>query len=168
MVAFLLAFSGQDLPSLPLPLHLNPPGNPSQDTHAAVGVQMTLNGANNDQLETLRLFQLMNTLADSGTVGWIAKGIQENQQRGYVYQPETGLFQADRRNEQISPISLRLLAKAGSELTFTIVPKGTEWRIGVDRDGDGFLDRDELDNCADPSNQINRPIDERPCRLSAQ
>jgi DNA-binding beta-propeller fold protein YncE len=169
MVAFLLAFSGGDLPSPSLlPLRLNPPGNLSQDTHAVVGVQMTLNGANNDQPEVLKLFQAMNVMADAGKVGWVAKGIQEHQQRGYVYQPETGLFQGDRRNEQISPMSLRFKAKAGSELTLTMVPKGTEWRIGVDRDEDGFLDRDELDHCADPSDSASQPADGRSCRLTIQ
>ena len=33
---------------------------------------------------------------------------------------------------------------AGDELTYTCVPPGSGERLGVDRDGDGFLDGDEL------------------------
>jgi hypothetical protein len=45
----------------------------------------------------------------------------------------------------VSAALLRTLAAPGSELTWTVVPKGTEWRIGVDRDADGVFDRDEQD-----------------------
>ena len=45
----------------------------------------------------------------------------------------------------------------GFELTFTAVPLGTELRLGVDRDGDGFLDRDELDAGSDPASSFSVP-----------
>ena len=45
----------------------------------------------------------------------------------------------------MSAAVLRTLAGPGSELTWTVVPKGTEWRIGVDQDADNVLDRDERD-----------------------
>jgi len=38
----------------------------------------------------------------------------------------------------------------GSELTFTVAPKGTEQRIGIDRDL-GAPDRDEIAACSDPT-----------------
>jgi hypothetical protein len=42
------------------------------------------------------------------------------------------------------------------------VPKGTEQRIGVDEDEDGFFDRDELDAGSDPADPISRPAINRP------
>jgi hypothetical protein len=52
---------------------------------------------------------------------------------------------------------LRLSSGAGAEVTFTVVPKGTEIRIGIDRDSDTHLDRDELDACADPADPTSTP-----------
>src|SRR5262249_22746682 len=43
---------------------------------------------------------------------------------------------------------------AGQTVTFSCVPPGSGTRLGIDRDGDGFLDQDELDagkNPADPN-----------------
>jgi hypothetical protein len=37
------------------------------------------------------------------------------------------------------------------------VPPGTGHRIGVDRDRDGYLDRDELDNGSDPGDPASTP-----------
>src|SRR5262249_14448473 len=44
-------------------------------------------------------------------------------------------------------------------------PPGSGRRIGIDRDGDGFLDGDELDAGSDPANQLDRPV--TPIRASA-
>ncbi|HTD85962.1 MAG TPA: hypothetical protein VK850_05250, partial [Candidatus Binatia bacterium] len=67
-------------------------------------------------------------------------------------------FQSDRRSETISPDDLRGLAVAGNELTYTIVPEGSGTRIGIDRDEDGFLDRDELDFPSDAANPASIPV----------
>ena len=52
---------------------------------------------------------------------------------------------------------LRLTAALGSEITITVVPRGTATRIGVDRDLDGFFDRDEIDACSDPADPASTP-----------
>jgi len=39
------------------------------------------------------------------------------------------------------------------------VPEGSETRIGIDRDLDGVLDRDELDGCSDPADAGSVPGD---------
>jgi len=49
------------------------------------------------------------------------------------------------------------LAGPGAELTFTAVPSGSEVRIGVDRDEDGFFDRDELDAGSNPADPVSTP-----------
>src|SRR5205814_10683572 len=40
---------------------------------------------------------------------------------------------------------LLALAHAGSELTYTVVPLGTQTRAGIDRDENGTFDRDQAD-----------------------
>ncbi len=47
------------------------------------------------------------------------------------------------------------LAAPGAEQTYTVVPRGAGWRMGVDRDADGYLDRDELDFGSDPANPLS-------------
>jgi len=50
------------------------------------------------------------------------------------------------------------LAGPGTPLTFTAVPVGSAVRIGVDRDQDGFFDRDELDAGTDPADPGSTPL----------
>jgi DNA-binding beta-propeller fold protein YncE/mono/diheme cytochrome c family protein len=143
MVAFMLAFSGSDLPRGSASDLFEPPGPDSKDSHAAVGRQLTLTspwpGA-----EQRALVDTFLALADSGKVGLVVKGRQGGVARGYTY-VGGGDFQSDRASQRVSAAMLRMLAGPGSELTWTVVPKGTEWRIGVDQDEDGVLDRDERD-----------------------
>jgi len=156
VVAFMLAFSGSDLPmgSTQNPRELlGPTGN---DTHAAVGTQITFDRQNREDPETIQRLTDMIALADDGAVGLVAKGRRGGLQRGYSYMG-TDLFQSDRQSEVVSAAELRLAAGAGSEITFTIVPLGSEVRIGIDRDEDGFFDRDELDACSDPADPDRTP-----------
>jgi YVTN family beta-propeller protein len=143
LVAFLLAFSGSDLPRGTGDSINEPPGPDSKDTHAAVGRQVTLSSALPSP-EQRALLDTFLVLADSGKVGLVVKGRQGGLARGYTYLGG-GDFQSDRGSERVSAAQLRTHAAAGSELTWTVVPKGTERRIGIDQDEDGVLDRDELD-----------------------
>jgi hypothetical protein len=143
MVAFLLAFSGSDLPRGSASNLFEPPGPDSKDSHAAVGRQLTLSSAWPSAEQRARVDAFL-TLAVSGKVGLVVKGRQGGQARGYTY-VGGGDFQSDRASQRVSAAVLRMLAGPGSELTWTVVPKGTEWRIGVDQDEDGVLDRDERD-----------------------
>ncbi|HEX5751978.1 MAG TPA: hypothetical protein VFZ09_37500 [Archangium sp.] len=148
LVALMLALSGSELPVASGTSVLEPPGMASRDTHAAVGWQLTLDSPllSTSQQSLLSTFF---SLADAGKVGLVVKGRQAGLQRGYTY-VGSGTFQSDRALETPSAAALQLLAGPGSELTYTVVPKDTEWRIGVDRDEDGLLDRDELDNGSRP------------------
>jgi YVTN family beta-propeller protein len=154
MVAFLLAFSGSDLPRGSATAIQEPPGPDSKDTHAAVGRQVTLSTASPTaaQLSTVSTFL---SLADSGKVGVVVKGNQGGVARGYTYMGG-GTFQSDRAAETVAASLLRTLGRAGNELTYTVVPRGSEVRIGIDRDLDGALDRDELDRSTRPDDAGSR------------
>jgi hypothetical protein len=107
-------------------------------SHAGIGQQVTANGTAND---TARINQLI-ALANPGPLGLIVKGRVNGQARGWMLQ--AGNFRSDRTSEApITPAALLALASAGSELTYTLVPSGSQTRLGVDRDLDGFFDRDE-------------------------
>jgi len=167
MVALMMAFSGSDLP-LEVGIPLGLPGTMSNDTHAAVGRQVTLNATNqNDPATIARLQAMINLLEQEPDdvpgpeVALVVKGIQADLPRGYYYLGAQ-ILQSDRQAETVTVNELRQAAGADSELTFTIVPAGTEIRIGVDRDEDGFFDRDELDAGSDPANACSGPAGEVP------
>src|SRR5690606_11246048 len=80
----------------------------------------------------------------------VVKGTIAGEQRGGWL--TGGSFQMDRQGEVLSDAAVRALANTpGQEMTFTCVPPGSGERIGVDRDEDGFYDRDELDAGSDPA-----------------
>ena len=160
LVAFMLSFSGSNMAVCNgFPGHAC--GPLSQDTHAAVGTQVTIDGSN-DLATGNRIAQMIG-LVDAGPgsvpgpqVGLVVKGLQDGLQRGYVY-VGGGVFQSDRSGEAVQADALRAAAGEGSELSYTLVAQGTETRIGVDRDLDGARDRDELDACSDPSDASSLP-----------
>ena len=127
-------------------------------THAGVGQQVTLDGSNNADPGVVARLDLMVAQADLAQVGLVAKGRQAGLARGYAY-AGAGQYQSDRAAEAIDDASLRAAATADAELTFTMVPLGSETRIGVDRDEDGYFDRDELDHCGDPADPTVIPAD---------
>jgi hypothetical protein len=151
-IAFLLSFPGSDLPQGALDNLQEPPGPASQDSHAAVGKQVTVNVTNTNDPAVIARLDEMIALADLGKVGWVAKGLRAGVQRGYSY-IGGGVFQSDRAGETATKEELRLGAAApGAAMTFTVVPKGSETRIGIDRDLDGILDAD--DSQLTPSSRI--------------
>ncbi len=157
MVAFMLAFSGSDLPTgVDVFPFAEPVGPLGQDTHAAVGKQITFDGGNNAEPALLDLYDAMLGLAGAGEVGLVAKGFVDGEARGWVF-VDRSAFKSDRDGESIAPEELVDLAAAGSELTFTVVPLSTEIRIGIDRDLDGYYDRDEIDACSDPADPASVP-----------
>jgi YVTN family beta-propeller protein len=122
------------------------------DTHASVGKQLTFTaediGAPNSP--ALEVVQLMFAVADAKGAGLVLKGIIEGETRGYVYDEATGLFVSDRSGESLLPDDVLVFA-LGNPITLTMVPFGTQRRIGIDRDADGKLDRDELDAGTNPN-----------------
>lgn len=121
-------------------------------THAGTGQQVTATGVAND---TARINQFI-ALANPGPLGLVVKGRVNGEARGYVL--IDGAFTPDRASESsLTPAALLALAAPGSELTYTLVPVGTRTRLGIDRDLDGFRDRDELDAGSDPADPSSVP-----------
>jgi YVTN family beta-propeller protein len=147
MVAFILCISGSELPA-PSGSVLTPPGTASQDVPASVGVQTTVaDGATAPPSQTALIASMIG-LAEADKVGLVVKGVVNGEQRGFVYRRTVANFQSDRAAQVLSPAALLALAHPGAELTYTVVPKNTATRIGIDRDENGVFDRDQLDlNC---------------------
>ncbi len=150
LVAFMLSFSGSDLPQGSTTNILEPPGVPSNDTHAAVGAQVTFDVTPAPAAST-NLLNSMISIANANKVGLVANGRRAGVQRGYRYSGG-GLWQTDRAAESaVTTATLTGGAAAGTEVTFTVVPKGSETRIGIDEDLDGCLDGDEGVVCDIPA-----------------
>jgi len=156
LVAFMLAFSGSDLPLPDGSDLLEPPSVPGRDAHAAVGIQTTV--VDNSPLPPTQ-DQLIDTLiglSHGNRVGLVAKGRVDGLQRGWTYQGG-GIFQSDRSSETATKDTLLAKAGFGAEITFTAVPGGSETRIGIDRDRDSHLDQDEMDAFSDPADPASIP-----------
>ena len=132
------------------------------DLAPIVGQQVSLVGAGNADTNGRidLLIQRAGTSFDSFMLGGtvtecdlIVKGQVAGEQRGWFYDPVAASFQSDRLAESHTDAQLRALAAvAGNSLTYTCAPPGSGSRMGIDRDEDGILDRDELDAGTDPAN----------------
>jgi len=73
----------------------------------------------------------------------IAKGVVEQEMRGYLMQPN-GSFKSDRAGDAaISFTALQAIAKSpNGAITFSCVPPGSGVRLGIDRNQDNTLDGD--------------------------
>ena len=158
MVAFLLCMSGGLVAEGTSTNVEEPPGSDSLSTHAAVGRQVTFDGTPDPAGSALLATLLAE--ADQGDIGVVARGRIAGLPRGFHYLA-TGRFQSDRRVERFSVAALLSSASATTPLTFTAVPRGSERRIGGDRDSDGALDQDELDRGFDPADPRSRPKAQR-------
>ncbi len=156
LVALMLALSGSELPAGSVNNPLEPPGPLSKDTHAAVGWQTTINTPTPPTPQQT-LINNMITQANTNKVGLVVKGRVGGVQRGYRYSGG-GNWQSDVAAESLTSAALQALASVGSELTYTVVPFVARTRIGIDRDADGFLDRDEVLACADPADPNSTPL----------
>jgi len=121
-----------------------------------VGQQITLDATSGADV-TSRV-DLLEARAALGECDVVVKGIKDGLARGWV-RLANGTFASDRIAEPaLSEAQMRGVATAaGQDLTFSCVPPGSGNRIGIDRDEDGFLDRDELDDGKDPADPASFP-----------
>jgi YVTN family beta-propeller protein len=122
-----------------------------------VGQQATLDDGNGAAVDA-RL-DLLIARAGAGECDLIVKGSVGGAARGYLWNAATARFQSDRAAEPpLTDAALRALAATpGQELTFTCVPPGCGVRSGLDRDEDGFFDRDETLAGSDPADPASVP-----------
>jgi len=149
LVAFMLSFSGSGLPNGTLQNVLEPPGTSSNDTHAAVGMQVTVITVASTPTALIQKIATLTQLAAEDKIGVIAHVPSQGLPRGFFF--DGTAWQSDRFLESWSTAQLLNAAAVGNELTITAVARGTQMRLGVDRDLDGVFDRDELDQGTDPA-----------------
>jgi hypothetical protein len=119
-----------------------------------VGKQLTLTAA-----PTPAQAALLGTLlseCDARRLALVARGTLAGLSRGF-HTLGGGRFQSDRLSERFLLADLLATASTPTPLTFTAVPRGSERRIGCDRDADLALDRDELDRGFDPADASSHP-----------
>ena len=90
----------------------------------------------------------------------VVKGNVQGEERGWVWQLGPNGFRSDRAADALlSDAALRALpgTVGNGPLTFTCAPPGSGERAGIDRDEDGFLDRDEIDAGSDPADPLSIP-----------
>src|SRR5439155_18450821 len=147
-----VSFTGSDLPAGSFTDPDRPPGLPSRDVPAAVGKQITLNDSAPLQL----IADMINlALSPAGGVDLIVRGAKGGINRGWVLDRARNRFQSDRNGETLSPNELRLLADSRNPLTYTVVPRNSGIRIGIDRDEDGYFDRTEIEFGSDPADPLS-------------
>ncbi len=120
-----------------------------------VGQQVTLTAA--DRSSAAARIALFEARAAAGDCDLIARGEIAGREHGFVL--SQGAFVQDRsRAPALSDAALRaLVGIATPSLTFTCVPPGSGWRLGIDRDGDGYADGDEIAAGSDPANPKSVP-----------
>jgi hypothetical protein len=125
----------------------------------AVGFQVTFSGSNNADPVVNNQFSTLEVQALSGSCDLVAKGRVNNQPRGWLFvgqQHEDDPWESDQHAEpRLTTAQLLALAAPGSELTITGVPVGSGFRMGVDRDRDGYRDGDELLIGSDPGDPLS-------------
>jgi len=122
----------------------------------SVGQQTTLTSTSNTNVGDR--ITLLEQRADLGECQVIVKGTVASEARG-GYRLADGSFRMDRVHDApLSDAAVRAFALTpGQEMTFTCVPPGAAQRLGIDRDGDGYFDRDELDLGTDPADAADFP-----------
>ncbi len=120
-----------------------------------VGQQATLTSANRSAVAArLALFEAQ---AAAGNTDLVVRGSIAGRDVGFVY--SNGTFLSDLSlAPALSDAQLRaLVGTATTALTFTCVPPGSGFRVGIDRDGDGYADGDEILHGSDPTNPNSTP-----------
>jgi MYXO-CTERM domain-containing protein len=99
-------------------------------------------------------------LGDVKECDLIAKGVANDQQRGWLY-IGGDTFQSDDVGEGNWSRSALLAAAAqpGQAVTFTCVPPGSGKRMGINRDNDGLLDFNDAGGCSASGFGASRPSD---------
>jgi len=124
----------------------------------AVGYQLTFDGANNSDPVALARLDTLRGQAELGNCDLIAKGRVNGQQRGWAYLGPDQWKPDKTLESDLNTASLIALAGLGSEVTVSGVPAGSGTRMGIERDGDTYLDGDERDVGSNPGAANSTPL----------
>ncbi len=114
-----------------------------------VGQQVSIGGAASSSL--LARLDLLIARAGEAECEVVAHGVADGIDRGWYYDVDSRVFVGDRGSDAPRSKNAMIAAATTDSITFTCVPPGSGERIGVDRDGDGIRDRDEIDEGSDPA-----------------
>ncbi|MEM9729565.1 MAG: hypothetical protein AAF997_13330 [Myxococcota bacterium] len=127
----------------------------------AVGQQTTVtagSGASTIARVDFLIARAESTYFTNGALGavpecdLIAKGVVGGTQRGWSYNPGTNVFDSDDASDPLAPWDRNDLVAAAQQanqsVTFTCVPPGSGVRMGIDRDLDGNLDQQDMNDCS--------------------
>ncbi len=131
MFAFMLAF---------------PSGTPS-----CIGQQVTLGYRDRGHAPTLARIATLLAQAQLERCDLIVKGARGGVAKGWVHESASSLRPDDPLEPLLAEADLRAALAPGDVLTYTTVPRGSGRRLGIDRDRDGFLDREEMRTGSDPT-----------------
>ncbi|MDP6581742.1 MAG: hypothetical protein QF681_13895, partial [Vicinamibacterales bacterium] len=130
----------------------------------AVGQQVTISAGDlvADPPARLDRYHLLRERADAGDLDLVVHGLVGGAPRGMLYLAtpvavSSSVFQTDRADELFTWGDLVEALETGSVLTVTAVPPGSGARIAIDRDEDGALDQDEIDEGSDPADPSSGP-----------
>jgi hypothetical protein len=120
-----------------------------------VGQQVTLQPGNASEVAS-RL-ALLEAQAAAGDCDLVARAAFADREHGFTF--SGGVFVPDVAGAP--PLTTKeleqLVGLVASSITITAVPPGSGWRIGIDRDGDGYADGTELLIGSDPANPNSTP-----------
>ncbi len=101
---------------------------------------------------------LLKARANAGDCQLVVKAVINNEERGYLLTGGNTFISSLSSAGSISDAALRGLITSGNkQATYTCVPPGSGYRLGLDRDGDGFRDGDEIAACSDPADASDTP-----------
>ena len=131
------------------------------DLAPIVGQQVTRDGSSDATVDAR--IDLLAARAAAGECDLVARGVAGGEARGWR-RLDNGRFRSDRSGEPAVDLDALRVASAGAggQVTFLCVPPGSGRRIGLDRDEDDALDRDEIDAGSDPADAESRPQDVEP------
>lgn len=162
IIAFLMAFTGSDLPGTILGVPTQAPASPSKDVPAGVGFQAILT---NSASTSRTLFMMSHARSATSRVDLVVHGIKDSLPRGWLMRGTEFLSDSGETNTSSQVLAL---AEEANPLRFTLVPKGTGTRIALDRDGDSFFNQIEMASGADPDDANVTPETTTPRLLSIE
>jgi hypothetical protein len=120
-----------------------------------VGQQVTLTAANFAAVDAR--IDLLIARAQQSECELVVTTRQLTTERGYLYIPSTGKFvQSDHLRPPLTDAQLRLTALL-RPLTYTCVPPGSGYRVGLDADLDGCYNATEVTAGFDPRDASSTP-----------